>query len=124
MLRIPLAVLAACLLAVPAAAAPGDMSVAAFLTRADALKAKGAMALFSPDIKLLKAEGMAAGAAYRSRLGQERAAGKPSSCPPANAKVNSDSLLGFLRGYPEPVRPRTTMKVAMADYFIRTWPCR
>ena len=44
------------LLAVPMAAiaAPGDMSVATFLNKADALKAKGPAALFSSDIGLLK----------------------------------------------------------------------
>jgi hypothetical protein len=31
--------------------------------------------------------------------------------------------MAFLRTYPEPARPRTTMKAAIADYFIKTWPC-
>ena len=51
------------LLAAPALAAGGDMSVATFLAKADALKAKGPMALFSPDIKVLQQEGQAAGMA-------------------------------------------------------------
>ena len=46
-----------------AAAAAGDMSVATFLAKADALKAKGPLALLSSDIKLLQGEGQAAGAA-------------------------------------------------------------
>jgi hypothetical protein len=108
----------------PALAAPGDMTVATFLTKADALKAKGAMALFSSDMGLLKQEGQAAGVAYRARLGQERSAGRPSSCPPKGVQVDSGQLLGFLRTYPEPARPRTSMKTAIADYFIRTYPCR
>ena len=108
----------------PALAAGGDMSVAQFLSKADALKAKGAMALFSPDIKVLKAEGQAAGEAYRSRLVAERAAGKPSSCPPKGATVSSDQVLSHLRTYPAPARPRVTMRTAMADFFIKTYPCR
>ncbi|MEN9719207.1 MAG: hypothetical protein RIQ99_2085 [Pseudomonadota bacterium] len=100
----------------PALAAPGDMTVATF--------AKGAMALFSSDMGLLKQEGQAAGVAYRARLGQERSAGRPSSCPPKGVQVDSGQLLGFLRTYPEPARPRTSMKTAIADYFIRTYPCR
>jgi hypothetical protein len=111
-------------LATPLMAAPGDMSVAAFLGKADALKAKGAAALFSSDIKVLRTEGQAAGEAYRARLNAERAAGKPSSCPPKGTKVNSDKLLAHLRTYPENVRPRVSMKQAMADYFIRNYPCR
>lgn len=109
--------------AAPAAAAPGDMSVSAFLAKADSLKAKGAMALFSSDFKLLKSEGEAAGDAYRARLNAERAAGRPSSCPPKGTRVSSDTLLAHLRSYPEPQRPRTSMKQAMADLFARSYPC-
>jgi hypothetical protein len=110
-------------LTAPAFAAGGDMSVAQFLSKADALKAKGAMALFSDDMGLLKKEGEAAGTNYRNRLAGERAKGKPSSCPPKGTKVNSDQLLAFLRTYPEAMRPRTTMNTAIADYMIRHYPC-
>ena len=116
--------LGAAALASPALAAPGDMNVATFLAKADALRANGAMALFSQDMSLLKKEGMAAGAAYKARLGQERAAGRPSSCPPSGARPSSDQLLMFLRSYPENQRTRTTMSTAIADYYIRNYPCR
>ena len=111
-------------LATPAFAAGGDMSVATFLAKADALKAKGAMALFSEDMGLLKREGEAAGELYRARLATERAAGKPSSCPPKGTRVNSDQLLSFLRTYPANVRASVSMKAAIADYMIRNYPCR
>jgi hypothetical protein len=128
MSRLVLTILGAAALATPALspvlAASGDMTVATFLTKADALKAKGPMALFSSDMGLLRQEGVAAGAAYKARLGQERSSGRPSSCPPKGVTVDSDKLLGFLRTYPEPARPRTSMKTAIADYFIRTYPCR
>lgn len=124
MKRLILALAASLTLATPLMAAPGDMNVATFLGKADVLKAKGAAALFSSDIKVLRTEGQAAGEAYRVRLNAERAAGKPSSCPPKGTKVNSDKLLAFLRTYPENVRPRVSMKQAMADYFIRNYPCR
>ena len=124
MKRLILVLAASMTLAAPLLAAPGDMTVATLLGNADALKAKGAAALFSSDIKVLRAEGEAAGGAYKARLTQEKAAGRPSSCPPKGARVNSDQLLAFLRTYPEAVRPRVSMKQAMADYFIRTYPCR
>ena len=111
-------------LAAPALAAPGDMNVAAFLGKADALKAKGALALFSSDIDVLKSEGKAAGEAYKARLIKERTAGHPSSCPPQGTEINSDELLGFLRSYPANVRPRVSMKQAMAEFFIKKYPCR
>ena len=124
MKRLILALFACLALAAPVLAAPGDMNVATFLAKADALKAKGVTAMFSSDLKLLRTEGQAAGANYKVRLNAERATGKPSSCPPKGTKVDSDKLLAFLRTYPEPVRPRVSMKQAMADYFIRTYPCR
>lgn len=124
MSRKNIALLVAIFLASPALAAGGEMSVANFLAKADALKARGATALFSSDIKLLRTEGQAAGAAYRARLDAERKAGKPSSCPPKGTRVNSDQLLAFLRTYPESARTRITMRTALADYFIRTYPCR
>ncbi|MBA4161006.1 MAG: hypothetical protein C0515_02735 [Novosphingobium sp.] len=114
------------ILALPTAlyAAPGEMNVATFLAKADALKAKGAMALFSSDINVLKAEGTAAGEAYRARLAKERATGRPSSCPPKGANVNSSDLLNHLRGYPAAAKPKVSMKQAMADFFIKKYPCR
>jgi hypothetical protein len=117
---VPLGMLA---LTAPALAAGGEMSVAAFLAKADALRAKGILALGSSDIGLLRTEGQAAGQAYKARLEAERKLGKPSSCPPKGTKVQSDKLMAFLRTYPEPARPRTTMKTAIADYFIKTYPC-
>jgi hypothetical protein len=116
----------AALLLLPAAAlaAPGDMSVATFLAKADALQAKGVTAMFSSDVGVLKSEGKAAGQHYKMRLQAEKAQGRPSSCPPPGVKINSDELLAFLRTYPAAVRPRINMKQAMADYFIKKYPCR
>jgi hypothetical protein len=120
---LPLAPLAL-LLAAPALANSGDMSVATFLSKADALKAKGLMALGSSDMKLLRAEGQAAGMAYSARLQQERAAGKPSSGPPKGTRPSSNEVLAHLRTYPADKRAGLTMKAAMADYFMKKYPCR
>lgn len=120
-MALPLAVAG---LAAPALATRGEMSVATFLAKADALRAKGLGAIGSPDIKLLRAEGQAAGQAYAARLAAERVAGKPSSCPPKGARPSSQEVLAHLRTYPVEKRAGLTMKAAMADYFIRTYPCR
>ena len=115
---------AALVVASPALAAPGDMSAATFLAKADALRAKGPMALLSGDIKLLKAEGQAAGLAYRARLKAEKSAGKPPhSCPPPKSKINSTQVIDHLRTYPAATRARTTMKTAIADLMVKTYPC-
>ena len=114
----------ALLVATPAQAAPGEMSAAAFLAKADALRAKGPMALLSGDIKLLKAEGQAAGLAYRARLKAEKAAGKsPHSCPPPKSKINSTQVIDHLRSYAPATRARTTMKAAISDLMVKTFPC-
>jgi len=116
--------LIALLVAGPASAQTGEMSAAAFLAKADALRAKGAMALLSGDIKVLKAEGQAAGLAYRARLKADKAAGKPPhSCPPPKSKINSTQVIEHLRAYPPATRTRTTMKMAIADLMVKTYPC-
>lgn len=124
MKRVAPTIILALLAATPALAAGGNMSVATFLAKADALKAKGAMALFSSDIKVLQQEGNDAGMAYKAQLDSERAAGHPSSCPPKGVRINSDQVLAHLRSYPTDQRPRVSMRTAMADLFKKTWPCR
>jgi len=112
------------LLPAPAMAAGGEMSVATFLAKADALRAKGPFALLSKDYKLLRREGEAAGAAYQQRLAKEREQGQPSSCPPRKARPGNNEFLDHLRSYPASLRLETKMRTAMADYFIRAYPCR
>ncbi|MEY4160254.1 MAG: hypothetical protein RLZZ136_875 [Pseudomonadota bacterium] len=107
-----------------ALAAPGDMNVSTFLGKADALKAKGMAAMFSSDLKVLMAEAKGAGLAYRAMLAQERAAGRPSSCPPEKAAINSDQLLTHLKAYPAAARQSITLRTAMADLFRKSFPCR
>lgn len=106
-----------------AVAAPGDMSVATFLAKADALKAKGPLALLSPDIKLLQSEAQAAGLATRAQLEAEHKAGRPGACPPKPARISSDELLGHMRAYPAAKRSAITVKTAMADLFRSKFPC-
>ncbi len=124
MKRVAPALCLALLAASPALAAAGDTSVATFLAKADALKAKGPMALFSSDMKVLQQEGQAAGMAYKAQLDAERAQGRPSSCPPKDVKISSDQVLNHLRTYPAAQRPAVTMRAAIGDMFKRTWPCR
>ena len=114
---------AAALLTGTAASAAGDMSVATFLAKADALKAKGPMSLFSSDIALLKSEGQAAGAAYKAQLDAERKAGHPGSCPPKGVKIGGDELMAQMRKYPAATRQRITVKAAMVDMLRAKFPC-
>ena len=120
-----LTIIALALLAMPSAAfaARGDMNLAVFITKADTLQAQGPMALFSPDLDVLKAEGKAAGESYRARLIAERKAGRPSSCPPDNAQIVPEELVAFLKRYPANMRSRVTIRQGVADYFIKKYPC-
>ena len=104
-------------------AARGDMNLAVFVAKAETLQAQGPLALFSPELDVLKAEGKVAGESYRARLIAELKAGRPSSCPPDNAQIVPEELLAFLKKYPANVRPRVTIRQGVADYFIRKYPC-
>ena len=124
MKRLILALAGGLLIPSTALAARGDMSLAVFIPKAEALQAQGPMALLSPDLDVLKAEGKAAGETYRARLIKERSAGRPSSCPPDNAQIVPEELLAFMKKYPVSGRPRISVKQGVADYFIRKYPCR
>ena len=119
------AVIAAVLLIVPGAAQA--MSVADFLGKADALKAKGILALGSPDIALLRDEITKASDAYRLRLDQEKAAGKkPASCPPpkGTAKVTSDDIIADFRAIPAARRGGISVSKAFAAFMTKRYPCK
>ena len=74
----------------PASAAGVAMDVATFLAKADGLRAKGPLALFSSDLTLLKSEGMAAGKNLREeRLAQIAAGKRPAYCAPAGSKMGA-----------------------------------
>lgn len=101
----------------------GAMSIATFLAKADALRAKGPFALMSADYKLLKAEVTGAAQAYRARLKGEQAAGRPSSCPPPRAPFNSDDVMAQMRSYPVAARGQTSVATAVAELFHARYPC-
>jgi hypothetical protein len=106
------------------AIAANEVSVSAFLARANALKTKGIAAMFSSEVKALRELGSNAGAQYRARLKRERAAGRPSSCPPPNVKMDSDQFMAHLETYPAAIRDTVPLSTAVGDLFARNWPCR
>ncbi|ABC64293.1 hypothetical protein [Erythrobacter litoralis] len=109
----------------PAAAAPGDMDVQTFLAKAEKLEKKGALALLSSDLKVLKREAEGAAKTYRTRIVADQEAGRqPHSCPPKGKQaMTSDELLGHLRSYPAAKRPSVSMKTAFADLMQKRFPC-
>jgi hypothetical protein len=122
MKRLFLAATALCLVAVPAQA----MTVAQFLATANALKAKGILAIGSPEIALLKNEMKGIADAYRADIDGARKAGrKPHSCPPpkGTTRMTSDDLLRELERIPAAQRGMS-MKTAFYGIMKKRYPCR
>jgi hypothetical protein len=116
--------LASALIALPTALQA--MTVAVFLEKAEALKARGALAMFSSDLGLLKSEVRTAAAAVRAeRLAAERAGRRPAFCPPAaGGRFDSDELLRHFYAIPPAQRARTEVRDGLRSLLIRKYPCR
>lgn len=106
-----------------AAPPPGSMSVATFLAKVDALKAKGVMAAFSSDVGLLKAEVTGSSDAFRRQLKVEAASGKPSACPPERTSLGSDVLIAHMQSYPVAARSHIRVSEAVSDFLRKRFPC-
>ena len=123
-MKITLIVTASALSVLATSAFAQNMPVSTFLAKADALKAKGPLALFSSDIGVLKKEVLAAALSYRSdRKASEAAGQRPEVCPPEKGSLNSDELMTAFRAIPAEARPRTTVKQAWIGYMKRKYPC-
>ena len=99
------------------------MTVSEFLKKADALEKKGAMAMFSGDLRLLMNEGKTAGKALRAeRLADIKAGRKPNACPPKNGSIGSDEVLAHFRAIP-PQQRGVSVKTALAGLMRKKYPC-
>lgn len=108
-------------------AAPGSaMTVAVFIAKADSLKKKGPLALFSGDLKLLTNQIKADGASIRAERLAAKAAGKPTAfCPPeAGVKLSDKDVMQAMQAVPGAERGRTTTRAAMRAFMARRFPCR
>jgi hypothetical protein len=100
------------------------MSVAIFLDKADALQRRGAFALFSSDLGLLKGEINNAGTALRAeRLAAVRAGHRPAFCAPERVSINSNELLAHFRAIPPAQRAHVEVRDAMRGFLARKYPC-
>lgn len=121
----PLLIAALMIALSPAAASAQSMTVDQFLARADALKARGVLALGSSEMKALRDHMVAIGGEYRRDLEAARAAGKPPhSCPPARgqARIGSRELLAEFERIP-PARRSISTKAAFYEMMRRRYPC-
>ena len=113
------------LAAMPVAASAQTMNAEAFHKRAQALKKKGAMAIFSRgEIKALMAEVQAAAKRAREqRLATLKAGGKPRSCPPEGSRMGSDEFMERLGAIPAADRARIDMTEATIRILATKYPC-
>jgi hypothetical protein len=101
-----------------------SMPVATFLAKVDALQSKGAVALTSSDLGLLKDEVAAAGKSLREeRLAAAAAGRKPAYCPPDKGSMDSDELVAAMRAIPPTEQPRIDVRSALKALMIRKFPC-
>jgi hypothetical protein len=101
------------------------MPVSDFLAKADALRKKGPMALFSGDIGKLKGEVVNSGKQLRAEQAAAQKAGrKPATCMPASGKasVSQNDLLSHFRAIP-PAQRNMTVKAAFAGLMRKKYPC-
>lgn len=114
-------------LALAAAAGPAAaMDIATFLPRAQALKAKGPLAMFSPDAGVLLGEINAATKQLRDERLAAKAAGRPQAyCPPPGAKtsLNTDELIAAAEAVPPGQRARTDLKDVLRGIYAKHNPC-
>ena len=104
--------------------APGDMSVAAFLTRADAIARLGPLALATPEGTHLKGEVIAAARRYKARIDARRKAGlRTTSCPPESGSMAPEEWLSHLRSYPTPARRTVSVTAAFDALMKKRYPC-
>ncbi|ALH80869.1 hypothetical protein [Sphingopyxis macrogoltabida] len=105
--------------------APGDMNIAAFLARADAVSRLGPLALATPEGNRLKGEVIAAGKRYKARIDAQRKAGlRTTSCPPESGDLSPDEWLAHLRNYPASQRRSVSVYSAFDALMKKRYPCR
>lgn len=111
-------------IAVPATALQAQtMPVSTFLAKADALKKKGPMALFSSDFGLLKKEIQNSGKSLRAeQIAAKKTGRKLPYCLPEKASFNSTELLEHFRSIP-PAQRNIPVQAGFAGLMRKKYPC-
>lgn len=100
------------------------MSAEAFSRRADALRARGPIALLSPDLKHLQAAAEAAGDELHEEHAAELAAGGHKDyCSPTSTYLRPRELIEGMHAIPATKLEHMDLKQAMRAIFERNYPC-
>lgn len=96
-----------------------------FLDRAERLLGKGPLALFDPDYKRLRKEGVAAGDSIRLEREAAERAGRPLlyCSPRSRAQLGEMEFIRALRAIPAEQRQRLTLRQAMLLVLQKKFPC-
>lgn len=108
-----------------AAVAPAHMPAAAFLKKADALRARGPLALLSPELKHLQSQAEGAGDELHKEHAAALSAGRSSDyCSPISKYLTPRELITGLHAIPQQELERMDIKQAMHAIFERNYPCQ
>jgi len=110
-------------LGTPAWSAP-RMNAALFLQKADALRRRGPLALFSSDLKLLQAQAENAGDELKAEHDAAKREGRPLSyCTPDRKVLGPQELIDGLHRIPAYELRAIDIKQAMHVILVRNYPC-
>jgi hypothetical protein len=100
------------------------MNAATFLAKADALRRRGPLALFSSDLKLLQGQAETAGDELKAEHDAAKREGRQLAyCTPNRKVLGPQELLDGLHRIPAPELARIDIKQAMRMVLIRNYPC-
>ena len=100
------------------------MPVQTFLTKVEALQAKGLGAMFSNDFRLLSNAIKADAKALKAEREAAKASGRtPAYCPKGRVVLKSSEIVGAMRAVAPADRARTETRDALRAYFARRFPC-
>jgi hypothetical protein len=110
-------------LAAPAWAAP-RMNAAVFLAKADSLRRRGPLALFSSDLKILQAQAETAGDELKAEHDAAKRDGRALAyCTPNRKVLGAQELLDGLHRIPAAELRRMDIKQAMHTVLVHNYPC-
>lgn len=99
------------------------MTVAQFLVKANALEKKGAMAIFSSDLRPVMREMKTVGQELKLEGERRKAAGLPRrACPPEGTKLDSSELLRMMNAIP-PAERGMSVKDGLVRVMAARFPC-
>ena len=113
------------LMSLPSAAQAQSMNAEVFFKKAQTLKAKGAMALMSRDLRPMIREAKSAGLKARAtRLAAVAAGRAPRYCPPKGSKrLGNEEFMAGMAAIPPAERLSIDMTEAMTRILVRKFPC-